>query len=566
MRRSLWCSIGISLALVALSASLHASWRKPVKARNGMVVAAESLAAQAGVDVLKSGGNAIDAAVAVGFALSVTFPEAGNIGGGGFMLIRLANGRSTMIDFREKAPAKASRTMYLDHAGNVIPGKSEYGPISAGVPGSVAGLLYALEKYGTMPRARVIEPAAALAEKGFVVSERFAAGLKESHREFSGFLSTIKTFTKNGVPYDVGDLFRQPDLARTLRLISEKGRDGFYAGDVAQKIVAEVRKSSGIISLEDLANYRPVERKPLLGSYRGYEIITASPPSGGGVVLLQMLNMLEPFDLKSKGHNSSQTIHLFVAAAQRAYADRSEFLGDPDFVAMPIEKLISKEYARLRIKSLDTVHGVASAKIHPGKGEFDRGQTTHFCVADKFGNVVAVTTTLNGLYGCKTVVGGAGFFLNNEMDDFAIKPGVPNMYGLLGAEANAIAPNKRMLSSMTPTILLKDGKPVLALGARGGSRIPTAVATIIMNVIDFGMNILDAVESPRIHHQWLPDTLVYETNGLAHDVAEHLRHMGYVLEQTTFTNGKAEALMIDPIAGFFYGGPDPREEGVALGY
>jgi len=584
-RRLFFCLIIFFVAFLTRSEALHASWRKPVKAKNGMVVSAESLATLAGVDMLKKGGNAIDAAVAVGFALGVTFPEAGNIGGGGFMLIRLANGKSTMIDFREKAPGKASRNMYLDAAGNVIPKKSEYGALAAGVPGSVAGYLYALEKYGTLQRRHVVAPAVEIAENGFYLSERLAEGLKQNLNGFSGFASTLKAFTKNGLPYGEGELFRQPDLAKTLKAISEKGRDGFYKGDVADKIVAEMKRSArllyestdsqsrrpdgqgGIISKEDLINYQAVERQPLYGSYRGYEIITASPPSAGGVVLLQMLNMLERFDLKSKGHNSSQAIHLFAAAAQRAYADRAEFLGDPDFVRMRIASLISKKYALARGKSIDSLRAVASTSVRAGtKAEFDQRQTTHYCVADRFGNVVAVTTTLNGLYGCKTVVDGAGFFLNNEMDDFSVKPGVPNMFGLIGNEANSIAPNKRMLSSMTPTIVLKDGKPFLTAGARGGSRITTAVANIIINVIDFGMNIQDAVESPRIHHQWLPDKILYETNGLPRDVMENLRRMGYTLEHTPVFNARAEAIMIDPKSGWFLGGPDPREEGVAIGY
>ena len=557
----------LSPGLPAGMGTLQASWRKPVKAKHGMVVSAESLATLAGVEVLKKGGNAIDAAVAVGFTLAVTFPEAGNIGGGGFMLIRLANGRCTMVDFREKAPGKATRTMYLDSAGHFLPTKSEYGPLAAGVPGSVAGLLFALEKFGTMNRQAVLNRPIEIAEQGLIMSERLAEGLRETVEEFAAYPSSMKIFTKNGVPFQEGELFRQPELAYTLREIRTHGRDGFYKGDIAGKIVAEMQRGGGIMTEEDLANYTAIEREPLRGTYRGYDVITASPPSAGGVVLLQMLNVLEQFDLKSKGHNSSQTIHLFAAAAQRAYADRSEFLGDPDFVKIPLKALISKEYASARRKSIDTLHGVASTTLHPGTArELNHHQTTHFCVADKFGNVVSVTTTVNGLYGCKTVVDGAGFFLNNEMDDFAAKPGVPNMFGLMGGDANAIEPNKRMLSSMTPTIVLKGGKPLLTVGARGGSRITTAVATILLNVIDFGMNIQDAVDMPRIHHQWLPDKIFYETNSVSQDVMHNLQHMGYALEHTRVHNARAEALMIDPVTGLFLGAPDPREEGVAIGY
>lgn len=553
------------------SGTLSASWRKPVNAKHGMVVCAESLAAHAGVEVLKRGGNAIDAAVAVGFALAVTFPEAGNIGGGGFMLIRFADGKSTMIDFREKAPSRAARTMYLDASGQVIPHRSEYGALAAGVPGSVAGLLLALEKYGTLNRRIVMARAIEIAQFGFPLSERLAESLNEHRREFTGFASTAKAFTKNGGAFVVGELFRQRDLARTLQMISAKGRDGFYKGDVAEKIVAEMKRSGGIITKDDLENYNAVEREPLRGTYRGYEIITASPPSAGGVVLLQMLNMLERFDLKSKGHNSSQSIHLFAAAAQRAYADRAEYLGDPDFVKVPTQWLTSKNYAWVRGGGIDSTRAVASSLIRAGvPSEIEepgkRHETTHFCVADKFGNVVALTTTINDLYGGKVVVDGAGFFLNNEMDDFVVKPGVPNMYGLLGGDANAIAPNKRMLSSMTPTIVLKDGKPFLTVGGRGGSRISTAVATVILNVIDFGMNIQDAVDAPRVHYQWMPDKIFYESHSISHDVMANLRKIGYTLEQSPVHNARVQAMMFDNSRGLLLGGPDPREEGVAIGY
>jgi gamma-glutamyltranspeptidase/glutathione hydrolase len=557
--------------LSLVSATLVASWRKPVKAKHGMVVCAESLAARAGIEMLKRGGNAIDAAVAVGFTLAVTFPEAGNIGGGGFMLIRFADGKSTMIDFREKAPARATRTMYLDSAGGVIPNRSEYGPLAAGVPGSVAGLLFALEKYGTMRRSQVIAPAIEIAHNGFPLSQRMVESFNEHAGDFSGFASTMKTFTKKENAFVEGEMFRQRDLARTLRAISAHGRDGFYKGDVAEKIVAEMRRSGGIITKADLENYNVVERSPLFGTYRGYDIITASPPSAGGVVLLQILNMLEPYDMQRKGHNSSQAIHLFAAAAQRAYADRAEYLGDPDFVNVPTQWLTSKNYAWVRGGGIDSTKAVASALIRAGvPAEIEesgkRHETTHFCVADKFGNVVAVTTTLNGLYGGKVVVEGAGFFLNNEMDDFVIKPGVPNMYGLLGGDANAIVSNKRMLSSMTPTIVVKDGKPFLTVGGRGGSRISTAVATVILNVIDFKMNIQDAVEAPRIHYQWLPDKIFYESHSISHDVIQNLHKIGYTLEHTSHHNARVQGMMFDHARGLILGGPDPREEGVALGY
>ncbi len=556
----------LAAVLLLQTGTLRASWRNPVKGNQGMVVSAESLATQAGIDVLRRGGNAIDAAIAVGFTLAVTFPEAGNIGGGGFMLIRFADGRNTMIDFREKAPSGATRDMYLDSLGNVISKKSLHGALAAGVPGSVAGYMLALEKYGTMSRRRLLKPAIDAAERGFGISERLARGLKSYNKQFNEFPSTAKVFTKGGEPYEEGEMLRQRDLARTLRAIRDKGRDGFYKGPVALKIVAEMERSGGIITAEDLAAYNAVERRPLTGTYRGYDIITASPPSAGGVVLLQMLNMLEPFDLREKGHNSSAGVHLFASAAQRAYADRSKFLGDPDFTQIPVRSLISKEYARSRMQGFDPQRSTPSIGISPGSPEaHESDETTHFCVADKFGNVVSVTTTINGLYGCKTVVDGAGFLLNNEMDDFVAKPGVPNMFGLIGGDANAIVPHKRMLSSMTPTIVVKDGKPFLTAGARGGGRITTAVATILINVIDYGMNVQDAVEIPRVHYQWLPDKILFEQYSIQRDVIDNLQRMGYTLEYSPIHNGQGHAIMFDHEQGVLLGGADPREEGVAMG-
>ena len=545
-----------------------AASRTPIRARHGMVVSAESLATAAGVEMLKRGGNAIDAAVAVGFSLAVTFPEAGNIGGGGFMLIRLASGATTMIDFREKAPAAATRNMYLDSAGNPVAGKSLLGPLAAAVPGTVAGLLHALSRYGTKSRSEVMSRAIELAAEGFPVSRRQAASFDSVLADFSRFESTRRAFTRDGKPFQEGSVLRQADLARTLAAIRDIGDRGFYEGETAQRIAAEMQRGGGIISLHDLATYRAIERKPVHGSYRGYEIISSSLPSAGGTVLLEMLNILEQFDLKSKGFASSQTAHLFAAAAQRSYADRAAYLGDPDFLEISPGELIAKEYAKERALRIDTTRATLSSAIQSGvlHGSGSH-ETTHYSVADQFGNVVATTITLNSLYGCSTIVDGAGFFLNNEMDDFVAKPGVPNQFGLVGGEANAIVPGKRSLSSMTPTIVLRDGKPFLALGARGGSRITTAVAQIIINVIDFGMNIQEAVDVPRIHHQWLPDELLYEPRGLSQDAINNLTNMGYVVKDIGEPLlGRAQALMFDAASGFFYGGPDPREEGVALGF
>ncbi len=546
---------------------LPAASRRPLSASHGMVVSAESLASAAGVEVLKNGGNAVDAAVAVGFALAVTYPEAGNIGGGGFMLIHLADGRSTMIDFREQAPSASNRNMYLDSMGNVRQGASEFGPLAAAVPGTVAGLLHALEQYGTLGRDDVMKGAIELAESGFPVDNRLASSLITHGPDVAKFSTQKTAFVTGAAPVREGEVLVQEDLARTLQKIRVDGNKGFYQGEVANLIVEEMKRAGGIISQADLAAYKPVERAPLIGSYRGYEIMTASPPSAGGTVLLQMLNMLEQFDIRLMELGSSQALHVFAAAAQRSYADRALYLGDPDFVRMPMAQLLSKQYAIERTHDIDLLRATPSSEVQAGMlEEVKDKQTTHYCVADRFGNIVSATVTLNGYYGSKTVVGGAGFFLNNEMDDFVVKPGVPNMYGLVGAEANAIVPGKRMLSSMTPSIVFKNRKPFFVVGGRGGSRISTAVAQVIINVLDFGLNLQEAVDWPRIHHQWLPDKIFYEPNGLASDVQQTLTQMGYTLELTFDHNGRCQALMIDPRSGEFLGAPDPRENGVAIGY
>jgi gamma-glutamyltranspeptidase/glutathione hydrolase len=564
----------ISTLAILVWSDADAASSRPVKARHGMVVSAESLATDAGVEILKKGGNAIDAAVAVGFMLAVTYPEAGNIGGGGFMVLRLSDGRTTMIDFREKAPAAATRDMFLNELGVPVERKSTVGPLAAGVPGTTAGLLLALEKYGTRSRAEVMRNAIMVAEKGFVVDERLAKSFQDKMTEeirgrgFRSFPSSVRTFTRNGEVYAQGEFFRQPDLASTLEMIRDRGPAGFYEGPVAELIVAEMERSGGIISLSDLASYKAVEREPVKGSYRGYDIISAAPPSAGGTIILEMLNILERFDLQASGPHSSRTVHLFAAAAQRAFADRCTYMGDPDQVAVPTRTLLSKDYATSRAASIDASKAMPSSAIGAGAVRALEGhQTTHYCTADSQGNVVSVTVTLNDAYGCKTAVGGAGFFLNSEMDDFVAKPGVPNADGLVGSEANSIAPGKRMLSSMSPTIVLKGGSPFMVLGARGSGRIPTAVAQIIINVIDFGMNIQEAVDAPRVHHQWLPDTLRYEPRSLLADVLDNLRRMGYATAELERPNaGLAEALLVDSGTGWFYGGPDPREEGTAAGF
>ncbi|MEW6510022.1 MAG: gamma-glutamyltransferase [Bacteroidota bacterium] len=557
-------AVCVCVLVAGIALPLAAASRRPVKFHHGLVVTADSLATSAGRDILMEGGNAVDAAVAAGFVLAVTYPEAGNLGGGGFMLIRRGDGTAVMIDFREKAPGAASRDMYLDSTGVPVPQRSLLGPLAAGVPGTVAGLLHALAAYGTKDRERVLRFALQCAERGFTVDERLAASFSADWTELSRFPSSMRAFSRQGTPPAAGETLRQPDLAETLCLIIARGTDGFYAGPVAEKIVEEVARNGGIMTASDLAAYRPVERTPLRGTYRGYEILTASPPSAGGIALLQILNTLEQFDVRRLGWNSSRALHLFASACQRAFADRSAFVGDPDAVAVPVDSLITKAYAVGRFGGWDSVHAVHGDAITAGSPAGNH-QTTHLCTADQWGNVVSMTYTLNSTFGCKDVVEGAGFLLNNEMDDFSVKRGAPNVDGLPGGEPNSIAPGKRMVSSMCPTIVLKHGRPFMAVGARGGSRIPTAVTQIISNVVDHGMDIQEAVDAPRVHMQWHPDTMEHDRRGLVDDVLRNLGSMGYNLKEVNWT-ARVEALMIDSTSSYFLGGPDPRENGVALGY
>jgi gamma-glutamyltranspeptidase/glutathione hydrolase len=563
MRRLTYSIFALLILLFGFSESAS---RRPVKALNGIVVSSDSLATQVGVEILKKGGNAVDAAVAVGFAFAVTYPQAGNIGGGGFMVIRMANGETVTIDFREKAPMKASENMFLDENGNFVPEKSQVGHLSVGVPGSVAGLLLALEKYGTMSRREILKPAIELAEKGFIINEGLANAFKNAFEHFKKFPSTMRYFSKNGQPYSAGDRLVQKDLAKVLKLIRDKGRDGFYKGKVADLIVEEMKRGGGLITYEDLENYQPVLRKPVVGNYRGYEIISMGPPSSGGVCLIELLNILENFDLKKYGFGSSYTIHYLVEAMKRVYADRAEYLGDPDFVQIPLDKLLSKEYAKELASEIDTFYATPSSRIIRSVSPTSEGvHTTHYSVVDRWGNVVAVTTTINSYFGSMVAVDGAGFFLNNEMDDFSAKPGAPNQFGLLGSKANSIQPGKRMLSSMTPTIVLKNGKPFLVLGSPGGSTIITSVLQVILNVVDFGMNIQEAVDSPRIHHQWYPDQIFFERRGLPRDVIENLERRGHKLVERAGYQGEVQAILIDE-NGVKYGAVDPRGYGLAMGY
>ncbi len=553
--------------IVILSRDLSSASRQPVRAKHGMVVSADSLASRVGVEILQKGGNAVDAAVAVGFALAVTYPGAGNLGGGGYMVIRMANGETATIDYREKAPTAAYRDMFLDAQGNFFPEKSQKGHLAAGVPGSVAGLLLALKKFGTMELSEVIQPAIDFAENGFVVNSSLAENLEKLLPEFKEFPSSLKVFSHNGQPFHEGERFVQKDLAKTLRLIKDNGGDGFYEGENAELIVSEMKRGSGLIALNDLKEYQPIIRKPVVGSYRGYEIISMGPSSSGGIGLLQLLNIVEGYNLASTGFLSSKTIHLMVEAMKRIYADRAEFLGDPDFYDVPNQWLISKTYAAQRRKEIDTLKATPSAHIHHGEQIAHEGrETTHYSIVDQSGNAVSTTTTLNDAFGSKVVVEGTGFLLNNEMDDCSAKPGVPNMYGLIGSEGNSVKPKKRMLSSMTPTIVVKDNKPVLIVGSPGGGTIITTVFQIVVNVIDFQMNIEEAIDAPRVHHQWFPDTLYVEKRGLPQDIIDNLTTKGHHVVEREGYQGMAQGIFIDHKKGLLFGATDPRGSGAALGY
>ncbi|HVO73135.1 MAG TPA: gamma-glutamyltransferase [Ignavibacteriaceae bacterium] len=554
------------LSVILVCAVLNAEAPDPVRGRHGMVVSSDKLASEVGAAILKKGGNAVDAAVGVGFALAVTFPYAGNIGGGGFMVIHLKDGRNTAIDFREKAPESAYRDMFLDKDGNYLPELSVSGTTSTGVPGSVAGLIYALEKYGTMSLAEVIQPAIDLAEKGFILDYQTVQSFNFSFTDFQKYPSSFRIFTKNGNGFAEGDTFKQPDLAFTLKQIKEKGRDGFYKGKIAGLIVRQVKEFNGMISLKDLEDYKPVEREPVTGTYRGYSVISMPPPSSGGIALIQLLNILENFNFEKNDWGSSAYIFKLTEAMKHVYADRSVHLGDPDFYDVPRQWLISKEYGRQIFSKIDGT-AVSSKEILPGSPVrlHESSETTHYSVYDSCGNAVSTTTTLNSAFGNKIVVEGAGFLLNNEMDDFSAKPGVPNQFGLLGNEANAVQPGKRMLSSMAPTIILKDDKPFLIVGSPGGSTIITAVLQVIMNVIDFGMDIQEAISAPRMHHQWYPDKIDYENFGLSYDVRQALISRGETIGDIR-TLGCVEGILIDSENNIIYGASDPRGNGGACGY
>jgi gamma-glutamyltranspeptidase/glutathione hydrolase len=551
-----------ALALLLTAVSLPVWAAQPVRGRKGMVVTREPRATEVGLKILESGGNAVDAAVAVGFALAVTHPSAGNIGGGGFMLIRLADGRTTFLDFRERAPAAASRNMYLDPSGNATQ-DSVVGYRASGVPGSVAGFEYPAKKYGRKPWAELVHPAVELASKGLTLSWSEASSMENAARTLGRFAESKRVFLRDGHYYQLGEVFVQPDLARTLSRIEKLGAKDFYQGETARLLAKDMSEHGGLIAAADLAAYKVIERAPLTGKYRGYDIVTSPPPSSGGIGILQMLGVLEATGYEKAGAGSAEVVHYMTEAMRRYFADRAEHLGDPDFVKVPLRILLDPAYiAKLRA-SIDPEQATPSSTIHAAAiVSAEANETTHYTIADGEGNLALVTYTLNGGYGSKVTATGLGFLLNNEMDDFAAKPGSPNMFGLVQGESNAIQARKTPLSSMVPTIVLKDGKPYLALGSPGGPTIINTVLEVLVNAIDFGMNVQDAVNWPRFHHQWFPDQLQIE-NGYSPDTIALLEKRGYKIRRVN-SQGECAAIMLEN--GWLEGAADPRTEATAAGY
>ncbi|MGZ8833293.1 MAG: gamma-glutamyltransferase [Thermoanaerobaculia bacterium] len=554
--------------ILLITTTLYAAAPQPVRAPHGMVASTSEIASRVGADIMKKGGNAVDAAVAVALALAVTWPSAGNLGGGGFMLIRKADGTAEAIDYRERAPLAATRDMYLDAAGNVIKGVSTQGYKAVAVPGTIAGLVLAHKRHGKLPWSELVEPARQLAAEGFTVNQHLSRGLrsKSTTDRLQPFAESTRIFQRDGKYYELGEKFVQPDLAATLKRIKSNPRD-FYEGETATLVIADMTARGGILTLEDFRKYEPTVRKPLRSMYRGHEIITMPPPSSGGVALIEMLNMLEPLDLKSMGWHSSKYVHTVVEVMRRAFADRAQFLGDTDFVKVPVKGLLSRQYAEQRAKTIDPARASNSKDLGAGDpAPYESSETTHFTIVDKDGNVVTNTYTLNDSYGSGVTAKGTGFLLNDEMDDFTSKPGVPNDYQLIQGEANAIAPRKRPLSSMTPTIVLKDGKVLLAIGSPGGPTIINTVLQVVLNVIDFDMNVSEAIDADRFHHQWLPDEIFWEEYEFNQDTRDALERMGHHFREKPTALGDAEGVGIDQKTGMRMGASDPRLGGVPVGY
>jgi gamma-glutamyltranspeptidase/glutathione hydrolase len=566
--------VALLLFLLTLSPLLNAASPAPVAARDGMVVTAQAHATRVGVEVLKRGGNAVDAAVAVGYALAVVYPAAGNLGGGGFITLQLADGRRTFVDFREIAPLAANADMFLDANGNVVAGLSSRGYLAAGIPGTVAGLEYVREKYGTLPRQKLVAPAIQLAEKGFRLEQGDVDMLVEATEDFRKDSPSGAIFLARGQPHTVGHRLVQRDLARTLRHISARGADGFYKGPVAAALIAASKAGGGIFTQADFDAYTPRELAPLECDYRGLRVVSAPPPSSGGIVLCEMLHILEGYPLGEYGWGSARALHVQIEAMRHAYVDRNHLLGDPGFVENPVAQLLDRGYAERIRARIDPRRAGDSKLLKPGVATREGTHTTHYSIADRFGNAVAVTYTLNDWFGARVTAAGTGVLLNDEMDDFTAKPGVPNMYGLVQDEANKIEPGKRPLSSMTPTIVLREGKPWMILGTPGGSRIITAVMLTMLNVIDYGMDIQEAVDAPRIHQQWMPEATYVEARALSPDTAAILTGMGHQLTVPQPENHMAAILIGAPslhgkaVGGMrFYGAIDPRRNtGLALGH
>ena len=561
----------LTFALLPSFSRVNAAWPEPVRGKQGMVASQHELASQIGVDIMKKGGNAVDAAIAVGLALAVVYPEAGNIGGGGFMVFRDKKGEFHAIDYREMAPGAATRDMYLDKAGNLIEGEgsSTVGYRASGVPGTLAGFELAFKKHGSgkVTWRQLVEPARLLAQNGYVLSHRLAELFISYKDTLERYPESKRIFLRDGNYFKEGDTLKQPELAATLDRVARLGAREFYHGQTAKLIAADMKANGGLITEQDLKNYVAKERQPLRGSYRGHEIVSMPPPSSGGMVMFETLNILEGYDMRALGSNSAAKYHLYIEASRRAFADRSEFMADPDFADVPVEQLIEKSYAKRRASTILPSKATPSREVRFGDvSGREPMETTHYTIVDKDGSVVSNTYTINDLYGSRVTIKGTGILMNDEMDDLAARPGKPNLFGLIQGERNKVEPKKRPLSSMTPTIVMrKDGRTWFALGARGGPRIISAVMQSIINVIDYDMNILEAISAPRMHHQWMPDSIISEQNGISADTLAIMKGYGHIFNETSGSVASATGIMIDD-KGIRLGAIDPRSDGKAIGY